>query len=78
MKVFMPNYNRSIVNMMASIRKHYGLNVSYNTLPELDEELKKNYKNVLIVLLDGMGSKIIENAIGNDNFFSYNKRICLT
>ena len=73
-KYVMPNYSRSLVNMMASIRKHYGLDVSYNTLKELDEELSKNYRNVLIVLLDGMGSKIIENSIGSDNFFTAHKR----
>ena len=49
-KIIMPDYTRSIVNMMASIRKHYGLEIRYNTLPELDEELKNNYKNVVIVL----------------------------
>lgn len=73
-KIIMPDYTRSIVNMMASIRKHYGLEIRYNTLPELDEELKKNYKNVVIVLLDGMGSIIIKNAIGENNFLSKNKR----
>jgi len=73
-KIIMPDYSRSIVNMMASIRKHYGLDIRYNTLPELDEELKKNYKNVVIILLDGMGSIILDNAIGSDNFLSKNKK----
>ncbi|MBQ9730511.1 MAG: alkaline phosphatase family protein [Bacilli bacterium] len=73
-KIIMPNYTKSLVNMMASIRKHYGLQINYNTLPALDEELSKNYKNVLIVLLDGMGSKIIENSIGNNNFFTKHKK----
>ena len=73
-KIVMPDYTKSIVNMMASIRKHYGLDINYNTLPSLDEELKKNYKNVIIVLLDGMGTKIIENSIGTGNFLYKNKK----
>ena len=73
-KIVMPDYTKSIVNMMASIRKHYGLDINYNTLPSLDEELKKNYKNVIVVLLDGMGTKIIENSIGTDNFLYKNKK----
>mgnify|MGYP003308765220 CR=1 FL=1 len=73
-KYIFPDYTRSIVNMMASIRRHFGLEITHNTLKELDEELNKNYKNIIIVLLDGMGSKIIENSIGNDNFFTKHKK----
>lgn len=73
-KYIFPDYTRSIVNMMASIRRHFGLEITHNTLKELDEELNKDYRNVIIVLLDGMGSKIIENSIGNDNFFTKHKK----
>lgn len=74
-KIIFPDYSNSIVNMMASFRKYYGLDFHHSTLKSLDNILKKKYKNVVLVLLDGMGSKIIENAIGNDNFLLRHK-IC--
>jgi len=55
-----PDYNNSLLNLMASLRKYYGLDHNYQTLDVVDKELAKNYKTVIILLLDGMGSFIMD------------------
>ncbi len=73
MKVMYPDYTNSIVNFMASIRKFYGLSYQHNTMPKLDEVLSKDYKNIIMILLDGMGSNIISKTIGDNSFLAKKK-----
>ena len=59
-----PNYDESIVSLSNSLRKHYGCEVHHKTLPALDEALAKNtYKNVILLVLDGMGQAQLEDAL---------------
>lgn len=67
------NYNHCLTNLANSIRLYYGLEIKHNTIEEVDKELKKDYKNVVIMLFDGMGSKILEDSIEEDSFFRSNK-----
>lgn len=63
------NYNECLTNLACSIRKHFGLKYDHNTLPYVDEILEKNNpKNVVTILLDGMGSNIIDALLGFDSF----------
>ena len=50
-----PDYNNSIVNLACSVLKHYGAENHHETLTIFDNYLKKNYKNVVVMLLDGLG-----------------------
>ena len=70
MNIVYPDYNNSIVNLANSILKKWGLPTSGKTLKLLDRYLEKDYKNVLVILLDGMGKHIIENNLEEDGFFS--------
>lgn len=38
-----PDYNNSILNLITSILKYYNVESKYNSLPEIDEILKKDY-----------------------------------
>lgn len=59
-KLVLPNYENSIMNITATILKHYGLETSKKTLPVLEQELSKGYKNVILFLVDALGSEIIK------------------
>ena len=70
--ILMPDYNHSILNLITSILKNYGVETKYNSLEKIDKLLKRKYKNVVLVILDGMGENILEN-ISPDGLFSKNK-----
>lgn len=56
MKTMYPDYSQSILALTNSILFHYGVkDINHPTLKEADEVLKKNYKNVILCLFDGMG-----------------------
>ena len=75
-KLLMPNYNNSILNIDASISKYFNVTSNYNTNKIVDDLLKtKKYKHIAIMLLDGMGSYIINNNLDEDSFIKQNK-IC--
>ena len=68
------NYNECLTNLACSIRKYFGLDYKHNTLSYIDEllELKKP-KNVVTILCDGMGSKIIDRALDEKSFLISNR-----
>lgn len=70
--VYPDYYNNSILNTITSVLKKYDVETEYNSLNELDKVLEKNYKNVVFIVLDGMGEKIL-NGISLDGFFNKNK-----
>jgi len=58
-----PNYERSILNISQSILKAYGLEVKYATIQEIDSVLKTKPKHVMFILLDGLGTNILEQNL---------------
>ncbi len=70
MKVSNPNYNTSIANLACSILKHFHVNEFENeSLPMADQLLEYDYKNIVVILLDGMGKNIIERNLDKNGFF---------
>ena len=68
------NYNECLTNLACSIRKYFELDYKHNTLDYIDKLLeKKKPENVIVILFDGMGSKILENVLSADSFFIKNK-----
>ena len=63
MRKVLPDYNRCLVNLSQSILKHFGVKTSANTLPEVDAMLEKGYRNVVVLLLDGMGVETMERIL---------------
>jgi len=68
------NYNECITNLACSIRKYFELDYKHNTLSYIDKLLtEKQPKNVVVILFDGMGSRIIDRVLDKEDFFIKNK-----
>lgn len=68
-----PDYKNSIANFACSILNHYGIEPPNSTLAAADKFLEeKQYKNVVVILLDGMGMNVIYENLDKDGFFIQN------
>lgn len=75
--IIFPDYEHSILNLINTILKYYNVKTKYKALPELENKLKKGYKNVVLIILDGMGEHILKD-ISPDNFFIKNHKDVIT
>lgn len=75
--VVLPNYDCSILNTISSILHHYDINNGHSSLEKLDKILDKNYKNVVLLILDGMGEHTLNN-LSNNGFFKKNELLKVT
>ncbi len=66
-KIFKPNYNRSIINIPATIMEYAGVKNDYPKSAILRKELRKNYKNIVFIIFDGMGSSIVKKLLPKDS-----------
>lgn len=60
-KIMLPNYNKSILNLITSILKKYNVESNFLELSEIKEMMSKDYNNIVLVILDGMGENILAN-----------------
>lgn len=69
----LPKYDNSIVSLASSIRRYFELDVYHNTLSDIDKILEE-YKprNIVVLLFDGMGSKLIKKLLGKNSFLYRN------
>ena len=72
MDILYPDYKNSILNVSHTILDYYHVNPRYPVIPELKDELDKGFKHVCLVLLDGMGTNIIEKHLDKDSFIRKN------
>lgn len=68
-KIIFPDYNRSLVNLSSSILKSFGVHTKEPGMEEIDALLTKDYKNVVLLLLDGMGVSIMEKTLNKAGAF---------
>lgn len=69
------NYNECITNLACSIRKYFDLDYKHNTLGYVDKLLEeKQPKNVVVMLFDGMGSRILDRTLEKNDFFMKNRQ----
>lgn len=68
-KIVLPDYKNCITNLPNSILKKLGLPTNGDTLPLLDKYLQKDYKNIVVILLDGMGKVILERHLNEAGSF---------
>ena len=67
--IVMPNYDHCILGTISSILKYYNVETKHKTSEKLDEILSsKQYKNVIFLVLDGLGEHIL-NPISPDGYF---------
>ena len=76
-EIVLPNYKNSILNLINSILKYYNIETKYNGIDFLDEKLKNNYKNIVLIILDGMGENIL-NKVALNGFFKKNQSSVIT
>lgn len=68
-KIVYPDYNNCLTNVACSVLKHFELSYKHNPLPVLDVYLeKKNYKNVLLLVYDGLGLDVLKKNLPADSF----------
>lgn len=70
--IIMPNYEHSILNTITSILKYYGVKSNHNSLESLDKFLETKHRNVVLLILDGMGEHIL-NKLSPNGFFVKHK-----
>ncbi|MBQ3498876.1 MAG: alkaline phosphatase family protein [Clostridia bacterium] len=64
-----PNYDRSILSIASSVLNHFGVkDCQHKTLPELDKLLEKDYKNIIVMLFDGLGVSAINEHLNEKDF----------
>lgn len=66
--ILFPDYENSILNLMASILNNYQVKTSHTSLKKLDKILENDYTNVVLLVLDGMGDNVLKNASPNGLF----------
>ena len=68
------NYNECLTNLACSIAKYFGASYKHSTIDYIDKLLEeKKPKNVVTILLDGMGASILDKHLLNDSFFLKHK-----
>ncbi len=73
-----PNWQKSNLNISATLAQFLGAPNTNETLPILKEELSKSYKNVVFICLDGLGINPININLEEDSFLRRNIRQTLT
>ena len=64
-----PDFNHSIVNLAATMANFLGKPTNHSTLPSLAERLKPKYKNIVYIVIDGMGDRILKKNLSANSFF---------
>ena len=64
-----PNYDRSILSIASSVLNHFGIkDCKHKTLSEFDKLLEKDYKNIIVMLFDGLGTSTIKYHLEENDF----------
>ncbi|MBN2877263.1 MAG: alkaline phosphatase family protein [Bacilli bacterium] len=58
--IIFPDYNHSLMNITTTILKNYNVPTPFASIEVLEQELKKSYRNVVLLLVDAMGSRILQ------------------
>ena len=78
MKFIFPDFNNSILNVSASIASYLGCKNDKPTLKLLDDELLKNYNNIVFMCIDGLGINPININLNDKSFIKNNIKMNLT
>lgn len=68
MHIKYPEYDKSLLSLTSSVLKHYGAESSHASYPYIDDLLARDYMNVVVMLFDGLGTRILEKHLPEDNF----------
>ena len=71
---FKVNYEECITNVACSILKYFNCNYYHKTIKILDDILsQKQPNNVILILFDGLGSRILDKSLTKDSFLLKNR-----
>lgn len=73
-----PDYDRSLLSLVCSALAYYGAEPGHATLACFDELLQKNYRNVVVMLFDGMGPSALKTHLPADAFLRRHLRGALS
>lgn len=73
-----PDFEHNIVNISATVAEFLGCPNDKPILPILHEELRKNYKNIIFLTLDGFGIYPMEVGLSDNSFLKKNVKQILT
>ena len=69
------DYDNSLTSLACSIEKYFDINPLHKTLPFIDKLLnEKQPENVILLLLDGLGSRIMEKFLDKNSFLMKNMK----
>lgn len=68
MKLFYPDYTKSILNITSSLQSYYGIQAHYPSLKVLDTYLEAEPRNVVLIIMDGMGINVLDQHLPEDSF----------
>lgn len=71
-EIMLPNYEKSILNLITSVLKKYNVESDYSELDELKKIISKDYDNVVMLIFDGMGENVLSYH-SPDGIFERNK-----
>lgn len=78
MRLIKPNYKKSILNVSATLADFLGKENDKPKLKILQDELKKGYKNVVYMCLDGFGMYPLKKHLGKNDFLRKNIEMTIT
>lgn len=67
-EIVFPDYKNCIANIPNSVLKYFGAEPAGDSLPLLDNYLEDEYKNVIVMVLDGLGSSVLVWNRESDSF----------
>ncbi len=70
MSIVLPDYENCCLNVISSVMHYFDTTCHHKTLPFLDEKLKKGYRNVVVMLFDGMGMDALKKNSPVDSFLN--------
>lgn len=63
-----PDFNNNVVSLSNSLLKHYGVEPFHPTLGVLDKALARGKKNIIFMILDGLGENILKAHLNEQSF----------
>lgn len=73
-----PDYDNSILNITATLLRHYGAASDYAPLADIEAALRPAPRNVVLLILDGMGEDMLRRNLDETSFLRAHTRRSLT
>ncbi|KAA6323657.1 hypothetical protein EZS27_026926 [termite gut metagenome] len=77
-KLIFPDFEKNIINISSSFSKYLGVKTDKSTLKILDDELVKDYEDVIFIIFDGLGKNPIEINLEEGSFIRSHVKEYLT